>query len=96
MTTDGIFGKLTKRWITTDVENINPGDEITLVNQNCEFEFDNVFGVFAKDLIYYYLVDLVIKNIKEGKGMRILFFGDFFDIRFSLKVVLTFYNLQYL
>lgn len=57
---DDIFGILTKRMITTDAENLEPGDEITLLNSNCEFEFDNVFGIFEKNLLYYYIADLEI------------------------------------
>ena len=57
MATD-IFGNLKKTVISTDAENIRAGDEITLVNNNCEFEFDNVFGVFSNDLYFKYIVDL--------------------------------------
>ena len=53
-----IFGGLNRRVISTDAESIKVGDEITLVNANCEFEFDNYFGVFANDLYFYYIVDL--------------------------------------
>ena len=54
---DGI-GK--KYVLTTDEEEVNVGDTVTLVNSNCEFEFDNVTGNFANNLLYYFIVDLKI------------------------------------
>lgn len=62
MATD-IFGNLHKTIISTDAEAVRVGDEITLVNSNCEFEFDNVFGVFSNDLYFKYIVDLEIVNV---------------------------------
>lgn len=70
---EDVFGKLTGRWICTDAESVNAGDEVTLVNSNCEFEFDNVFGVFQTDLLHYFLVDLELvktdyTNYKRSKS----------------------------
>ena len=62
MATD-IFGDLHKYIISTDAEEIGVGDEVTVVNSNCEFEFDNYFGVFSNNLYYRYIVDLEIVSV---------------------------------
>ena len=54
-----VFGDFRNKFIiTSDMPILNKGDEVTLVNQNCEFEFDNITGTFNKNLYYYYIVDL--------------------------------------
>lgn len=54
-----IFGDFTDKFIiSSDVDHLNIGDEITLVNANCEFEFDNIKCCFENNLLYYYIVDL--------------------------------------
>ena len=53
-----VFGNLKGYHITTDAETVNIGDEVTITNNNCEFSFDNIFGVFQTDLIFEYTVDL--------------------------------------
>lgn len=53
-----IFGTFTNRVIASDVENLKEGEIITLVNSNCEFEYDSVLGCFNNNLYYYYIVDL--------------------------------------
>ena len=54
-----VFGDFREKFIIcSDMPILNPGDEVTLVNSNCGFEFDNITGTFNKDLYYYYIVDL--------------------------------------
>ena len=60
---EDIFGTMNKRLITTDEDELNKGDKITLINNNCEFEFDNVRGVFEENLLYYYRVDLKLLSV---------------------------------
>ena len=57
-----VFGETTKYILSTDAESIRKGDEVTLVNSNCEFEFDNYFGVFNNNLYFKYIVDLEVIN----------------------------------
>ena len=44
---EDLFGPCKKYHVWTDNEELNVGDEITLVNSNCEFYFDNVTGSFS-------------------------------------------------
>ena len=54
-----VFGDFrTKFVLESDMPILNKGDEVTLVNQNCKFEFDSITGTFNKNLYYYYIVDL--------------------------------------
>ena len=54
-----VFGDFREKFIIcSDMPILNPGDEVTLVNSNCGFEFDNITCTFNKDLYYYYIVDL--------------------------------------
>ena len=54
-----VFGDFRNKFIiSSDMPTLNVGDEVTLVNSNCGFEFDNITGTFNKDLYYYYIVDL--------------------------------------
>lgn len=57
-----IFGKTKKYQAWTD-ETITEGDVITLVNNDCEFSFDNLLGVFQTNLLYCFIVDLEILEI---------------------------------
>lgn len=52
------FGELDGYILSTDAEDVKEGDIVTLVNSNCEFEFDNYYGCFEKNILYYYIVDL--------------------------------------
>ena len=69
-----IFGDFNDKFIiASDVENLKEGEIVTLVNSNCEFEFDNVMGVFNDNLYYYYIVDLELlemnlDNYKRSKS----------------------------
>ena len=45
-------------WTDTDPNEVNVGDLVTLVNQNCEFSFDNIKGSFEEDLLYCLVCDL--------------------------------------
>lgn len=58
-----IFGDMKKYHVTTDAETLKVGDEVTITNNNCEFEFDNVFGVFQTDLFFVYIADLEIVKV---------------------------------
>ena len=55
-----IFGSMKDYVLATDIDpkTIKAGDEVTLVNSNCEFEYDNITGDFQKDLMYYIICDL--------------------------------------
>ena len=54
-----VFGDFQHKFIiSTDEENVNVNDTVTLVNNNCEFSFDNIRAVFENNLFYYYIVDL--------------------------------------
>ena len=68
-----IFGDLTGYILSTDEDELNVGDKVTLVNSNCEFEFDNVRGCFENNLYYYFIVDLELleadySNYKRSKS----------------------------
>lgn len=52
----GVFDK--KVIIITDELELEEGTTVVLTNSNCEFSFDNVRGVFADNLSYYFVVDL--------------------------------------
>ena len=53
-----VFGDLNNYLLATDEDMVNEGDIVTLVNENCEFEFDNVRGCFENNLLHYFKVDL--------------------------------------
>lgn len=55
-----IFGSMKDYVLATDIDpkTIKAGDEVNLVNFNCEFEYDNITGNFQKDLMYYIICDL--------------------------------------
>lgn len=56
-----LFGDMEKHQVWTDEETLNEGQEIQLVNSNCEFNFDNVTGQFEnEDLMYCFICDLEI------------------------------------
>ncbi len=55
---EDVFGSFRDAIISTDVEWVEAGDRVTLVNSNCEFEYDNVKGEFENDLLYYFEVSL--------------------------------------
>lgn len=57
------FGCLQKYIIATDEETVNVGDTVTLVNSNCEFDFDNVTGRFENNPLYYFIVDLELLDL---------------------------------
>lgn len=59
-----IFGDMNDYQLWTDVEpgDVKVGDEVTLVNSNCEFTFDNVKGVFENNLLYCIVCDLDFKE----------------------------------
>ena len=58
-----IFGNFNDMNIATDEEFIKKGDYITLVNKNCEFEFDSVRGVFEDNLLYFFNVRLELLEV---------------------------------
>ena len=60
---EDVFGNLKGYHITTDAETVRVGDTVTLVNNNCEFEFDNIFGVFNTDLYFVYIADLELVGV---------------------------------
>ena len=53
-----VFGDLNHYQLATDEEMLEVGDEVTITNANCEFEFDNVKGCFEDNLYYYFIADL--------------------------------------
>lgn len=55
-----IFGDMTDYILATDVDpqSVTVGQECYIVNNNCEFEYDNITGNFQKDLMYYIICDL--------------------------------------
>lgn len=55
-----IFGDMNGYVLATDIEpeEVKIGDEVSLVNKNCEFEYDNITGKFQNDLLYYIICDL--------------------------------------
>ena len=59
-----LFGDFRKRFIiATDEDSLNVGDVITLVNSNCQFEYDSIRGCFGQNLLYYFIVDLELKDV---------------------------------
>ena len=52
-----VFGNLENYHCWTD-DKITAGDEVTITNSNCEFEFDNKQGVFEQDLMKCYICRL--------------------------------------
>lgn len=60
---EDIFGNFRDMNIATDEEFLKKGDRVTLVNSNCEFEFDTVRGVFEKDLLYFFNVRLELLEV---------------------------------
>ena len=55
---EDVFGNLNHYCLSTDAETLNVGEEVTIVNSNCEFEFDNVRGIFTNNLYFNFIVDL--------------------------------------
>ena len=60
---ENIFGDISQKLIWTDNPMLNVGDEITITNSNCEFEFDVSKNEFSRNLMYAYIVDLDIIDI---------------------------------
>lgn len=57
-----IFGDLSRKIVWTDSSELKKGDIITIVNNNCEFEFDVVKNRFEENLLYAYIVNLNLLN----------------------------------
>ena len=55
---EDIFGDLSRRLIWTDNPALTTGEVVSIVNSNCELEFDACKGAFEQDLMYAYIVDL--------------------------------------
>lgn len=53
-----VFGDLSRKTIWTDDPVIMTDEIVTIVNSNCEFEFDAVKGAFVNDLMYAFIVEL--------------------------------------
>lgn len=54
-----VFGDFRHKFvITSDNEECNIGDEVTLINQDCKMSFDNLNATFKNNILYYYIVDL--------------------------------------
>ena len=57
-----VFGDLSRKTIWTDDPILMTDEIVTIVNSNCEFEFDCVDGAFKQDLLYAFIVDLELLN----------------------------------
>lgn len=56
---EDIFGNLKEYHIWSDESNLKENDTVTIVNNNCEFPYDNITGAFTKhDLMYCYVCKL--------------------------------------
>lgn len=44
-------------------EEVKEGDTVTIVNSNCEFEYDNAVGRFENNLLYCFICDLEIIDV---------------------------------
>ena len=53
-----IFGDLSRKTIWTDDPILMTDEIVTIVNSNCEFEYDAVKAAFVNDLMYAYIVEL--------------------------------------
>ena len=60
---EDVFGNLQDYNLATDEEIVKTGDFVTLVNNNCEFEFDNVRAVFEDNLLYIFNVKLELLEV---------------------------------
>ena len=60
---EDVFGNLQDYNLATDEEIVKTGDFVTLVNNNCEFEFDNIRGVFEDNLLYIFNVKLELLDV---------------------------------
>lgn len=64
---EDVFGSFNHYCLSTDAETIKVGDEVTIVNNNCEFEFDNVRGTFTNNLYFKFIVDLELIETDYSK-----------------------------
>ncbi len=54
-----LFGDLNEYSVWSDEEDLKPGDNVVLVNSNCEFTYDNINACFENhDLMYCYICEL--------------------------------------
>ena len=61
---ENIFGDLDNYVIRTNYpEEIVEGKRISIVNPNCEFEFDSITHVFDKNIYYAFIVELKLLNV---------------------------------
>ena len=58
-----VFGDLSRKLIWTDNPMLSAGDSVTIVNSNCELEYDCYKATFCNDLMYAYLVDLELLEV---------------------------------
>lgn len=66
-----LFGDFRKRFvIATDEDSLNVGDVITLVNSNCQFEYDSIRGCFGQNLLYYFVVDLALIDVDSSDYVK--------------------------
>lgn len=63
MDLEHIFGDLGSRVIWSNNPLLQVNDEITIVNSNCEFEYDSILRQFDKGLIYGFVVELELIEV---------------------------------
>lgn len=60
---EDIFGDLTRKIIWTDDPILMKDEIVTIVNSNCEFEYDSIAGRFNTNLMYAFVVELELLEV---------------------------------
>ncbi|WP_458454405.1 hypothetical protein [Methanobrevibacter sp.] len=58
-----VFGDLNRYCLQTNANEVNVGDTVTLINSNCEFEFDNITGCFSNDCDVEVICELELVDV---------------------------------